>query len=99
MRLQMAGCMPADAVRHRRPGPREDAFSVLHYTPDGVLACVESVNLPQDHMAARKLLEAGRSPQPHVACDPAVALKSLVQPDSGGRLDPALVADRAREST
>jgi len=78
MRLQMAGCMPADAIRHRRPGPREDAFSVLHYTPDGVLACVESVNLPQDHMAARKLLEAGRSPQPHVACDPAVALKSLV---------------------
>ena len=76
LRLQMAGCMPAEAARHRRPGPREDAFSVLHYTPDGVLACVESVNLPQDHMAARRLLEAGRSPHPAMACDASVALKS-----------------------
>jgi hypothetical protein len=28
-------------------------------------------------MAARKLLESGKSPAPAVACDPAVALKSL----------------------
>ncbi len=29
-------------------------------------------------MMARKLLEAGKSPEPAVACDPAVPLKSLL---------------------
>jgi len=78
MRLQMAGCMPAESVRHRRQGARPDAFSILHYTPDGRLACVESMNAPQDHMAARKLLESGCSPPPAGACDGAVALKSFL---------------------
>lgn len=78
MRLQMAGCMPVESVRHRRQGGRPDAFSILHYTPDGRLACVESVNAPQDHMAAKKLLEAGRSPPPAAACDGSVALKSFL---------------------
>ena len=38
-------------------------------------ACVESVNAPMDHMMARKLLEAGKSPDPAAACDPAQPLK------------------------
>ncbi len=76
LRLQMAGLMPADGVRHRRAGATPASFSILHYVGDR-LACVESVNAPLDHMAARKLLETGRSPAPAVACDPAVALKSL----------------------
>lgn len=75
MRLQMAGLMPADAVRHRRPGASPASFSILHYVGDR-LACVESVNAPLDHMAARKLLEDGKSPAPSLACDPAVPLKS-----------------------
>src|SRR6218665_245679 len=78
MRLQMAGCMPKDSVRHRRPGAREGAFSILHYTAEGRLACVECVNVPQDYMAARNLLAAGRSPGPQDACDPATPLKWLV---------------------
>jgi 3-phenylpropionate/trans-cinnamate dioxygenase ferredoxin reductase subunit len=78
MRLQMAGCMPLQSVRYRRPGTRPDAFSILHFTAQGQLVCVESVNTPQDHMAARKLLAAGRRPAPGVACDPDVALKSLL---------------------
>lgn len=77
MRLQMAGLMPADGVRHRRPGANEQSFSVLHYVGDA-LRCVESVNAPMDHMMARKLLEAGRSPAPALACDPATPLKSLL---------------------
>ena len=77
LRLQMAGLMPADGVRHRRPGATPASFSILHYVGDR-LACVESVNAPLDHMAARKLLETGKSPAPAVACDPAVALKSLI---------------------
>lgn len=78
MRLQMAGLMPAassaEVTRHRRPGATPASFSLLHYRGERLL-CVESVNAPLDHMAARKLLEAGRSPAPALACDPAVPLK------------------------
>lgn len=77
LRLQMAGLMPSNAVAHRRPGANASSFSILHYDGER-LACVESVNAPMDHMMSRKLLEAGRSPAPAMACDPAVALKSLL---------------------
>jgi 3-phenylpropionate/trans-cinnamate dioxygenase ferredoxin reductase subunit len=77
LRLQMAGLMPADGVRHRRPGANEASFSILHYAGDR-LVCVESVNAPMDHMMGRKLLEAGKHPAPDVACNPAVALKTLL---------------------
>jgi 3-phenylpropionate/trans-cinnamate dioxygenase ferredoxin reductase subunit len=80
LRLQMAGLMPAPAAtvtRHRRPGATPASFSILHYE-GATLVCVESVNAPLDHLAARKLLEAGTSPDAAVACDPAVALKNLL---------------------
>jgi 3-phenylpropionate/trans-cinnamate dioxygenase ferredoxin reductase subunit len=81
LRLQMAGLMPAEGTPGlrtvRRPGPKDDGFSLLHYV-DGQLICVESVNAPVDHMMSRKLLEAGRSPAPEVASDVAVPLKSLL---------------------
>lgn len=76
MRLQMAGLMPADGERHLRPGATPASFSVLHYAA-GQLTCVESVSAPMDHIAARKLLEAGISPDPREACDPARPLKSF----------------------
>ena len=79
LRLQMAGLVPAAGTpAHsmvRRPGANPASFSLLHYV-DGVLSCVESVNAPMDHMMSRKILEAGRSPDPAVAADPAVPLKS-----------------------
>lgn len=77
MRLQMAGLAPAEGERHRRPGATPASFSVLHYA-GGRLACVESVNAPMDHMAARRLLELGVSPEPAAACDPARPLKSFI---------------------
>ena len=77
LRLQMAGLPPAHADRHKRPGAKPSSFSIFHYV-DGVLHCVESVNAPMDHMMARKLLEAGASPSPAAACNPAVTLKSLL---------------------
>jgi 3-phenylpropionate/trans-cinnamate dioxygenase ferredoxin reductase component len=77
LRLQMAGLMPTDAIRHRRPGATPASFSILHYTGER-LACVESVNAPLDHLSAKKLLEAGRSPAPAAACDPATPLKALL---------------------
>jgi 3-phenylpropionate/trans-cinnamate dioxygenase ferredoxin reductase subunit len=76
MRLQMAGLVPAEAERHLRRGNTAASFSVLHYA-GGQLVCVESVNAPMDHIAARKLLESGISPDPAEACDPARALKSF----------------------
>jgi len=79
LRLQMAGLVPASTttglITVRRPGPNANAFSLLHYV-EGQLVCVESVNAPVDHMMSRKLLEAGRSPAPEVATDPAVPLKN-----------------------
>ncbi len=77
LRLQMAGLPPAHAERYKRTGAKADSFSIFHYA-DGVLHCVESINAPLDHMMARKLLETGKSPAPAVACDPAVALKTLL---------------------
>ena len=74
----MAGLLPAHAVAHRRPGASATSFSILHYAA-GRLACVESVNAPADHLAARRLLEANRSPEPAVACDPSVPLKQHIQ--------------------
>jgi len=74
LRLQMAGLVPPDGERHRRDGATPGNFSILHYVGDR-LACVESVNAPMDHMAARKLLESGRTVSPALACDPAVPLR------------------------
>jgi 3-phenylpropionate/trans-cinnamate dioxygenase ferredoxin reductase subunit len=80
LRLQMAGLMPAygaDGTRHRRPGATPASFSILHYMGER-LVCVESVNAAMDHVMSRKLLEAGKSPPPAAACDPATPLKSFL---------------------
>lgn len=60
-----------------RPGPTPASLSILHYTGNR-LACVESINAPIDHMAARKLLASGISPDPLTACDPTLPLKQLL---------------------
>ena len=77
LRLQMAGLMPADGTRHRRPGATPGSFSILHYVGER-LVCVESANAAMDHVMSRKLLEAGKSPPPDAACDPATPLKSFL---------------------
>jgi len=80
-RLQMAGLVPAEGtpglatVRRPGPGANPNAFSLFHYV-DGQLVCVESVSAPVDHMMSRKLLEAGRSPEPSAVADVTVPLKS-----------------------
>jgi len=77
LRLQMAGSMPAEGTRYRRPGATPASFSILHYVGER-LVCVESVNAAMDHVMSRKLLEAGKSPPPAAACDPATPLKSFL---------------------
>lgn len=74
LRLQMAGLVPAQGTAYRRPGKTPQSFSILHYVNER-LSCVESVNAPMDHLAARKLLEGGHNVPPSLACDPALPLK------------------------
>jgi 3-phenylpropionate/trans-cinnamate dioxygenase ferredoxin reductase subunit len=75
MRLQMVGFLPTQAQSWRRPGSNANSFSLFHYDANQ-LVCVESVNAPIDHMAARKLLEGGLSPTPEQVINPDVPLKS-----------------------
>lgn len=59
-RLQMANIVRAEdeTVVVGDPDPANPKFSVFCFR-DGVLAAVESVNQPADHLAARKILAAG----------------------------------------
>ncbi|YCK79850.1 FAD-dependent oxidoreductase (plasmid) [Arthrobacter sp. D3-18] len=75
-RLQIAGLLSAGAHSVIRGEAASGAFSVLHY--DGAsLVCVESVNRPADHVAARSMLASGISPCPELAADPDIRLKDL----------------------
>jgi len=75
LRLQIAGLAPPDTERAVRSGAKPDSFSVLHFI-DGQLVCIESINAPIDHMAARKLLEQGKNPPREQLLDPAIPLKN-----------------------
>lgn len=73
-KLQIAGLAgPDDAGVVRRTGA---GFSMFRFR-DGRLSAVESVDRPADHMAARRLIAAGRSPSPEQAADPGFDLKAL----------------------
>jgi len=78
LRIQMAGLMPdSDVQTALRPGKTESAFSLFHYTDEG-LQCVESVNAPTDHLHAKKLLTARCSPPAASVSDLAIDLKSFL---------------------
>jgi len=75
--LQMAG-LSFDADEYvTRGDPASNSFSVYHYR-SGKLIAVDSVNMPRDHMLARKLIEAGVSPSVSESGDPTVNLKDLL---------------------
>ena len=74
LRLQIAGVPDAHHERVIRGDPAQGKFSVLYF--DGnVLTCVESINTPADHMAARKLIADGVWVTKERATDPSIALK------------------------
>ena len=76
LRIQIAGVPDAHHERVMRGDPAQGRFSVLHFL-DGTLTCVESVNSPADHMAARKLIvDACRVPR-DAASDPSIPLRSF----------------------
>jgi 3-phenylpropionate/trans-cinnamate dioxygenase ferredoxin reductase subunit len=76
-KLQIAGVADSDAETEI---PRGDvtgsAFSVFRYAGQS-LAAVDSINMPADHMIARRLLATGLSPAPEVVGDAAADLRRL----------------------
>ncbi|MGW6173849.1 NAD(P)/FAD-dependent oxidoreductase [Arthrobacter sp. NPDC055138] len=75
LRLQIAGLVAPGDQTVLRGNPADEKFSVFCFR-NGTLAAVESVNQPADHMAARRLLAAGRTLTPEQAADPDFDLKA-----------------------
>jgi 3-phenylpropionate/trans-cinnamate dioxygenase ferredoxin reductase subunit len=87
-KLQIAGLSPHGAHRVVRGDRAAGRFSVFSFdTSSGAprLVAVESVNSPGDHLAARRILAAGRALSPHDAADPAFDVKAY------SRAEPAAV--------
>lgn len=81
LRLQIAG-LTAAAERFLRIGaPEAPQFSVACFQGERCVG-VESVNKAGDHIAARKLLAAGRSPTPEQVATPGFDLRKFLT--SGG---------------
>jgi 3-phenylpropionate/trans-cinnamate dioxygenase ferredoxin reductase subunit len=76
MKLQMAGSSQDFDVCILRPGA-ENAFSLFYFIGDRLIG-VDSVNRPGEHLLARKLLDARRSPTHAQAADAAADLRGLL---------------------
>lgn len=75
LRIQIAGVPGAQHERVMRGDPAQGKFSVLYFNGD-TLACVESVNVPADHLAARKLITDGVPILKDQALDASIPLRS-----------------------
>jgi 3-phenylpropionate/trans-cinnamate dioxygenase ferredoxin reductase subunit len=78
LKLQIAGVRLPDDESVPCGDPATGRFSVCCFR-DGRLVAVESLNRPADHIAARRLLTAGRSPHPGQVGDPAFSLKDFAR--------------------
>jgi 3-phenylpropionate/trans-cinnamate dioxygenase ferredoxin reductase subunit len=78
VRLQMAGLSAGHDKIVVRGAVAANKFSVLYFRGETLLA-VDSVNRAPDHIAARRLLDAGRSPSFAQAADDTFALASLLK--------------------
>jgi 3-phenylpropionate/trans-cinnamate dioxygenase ferredoxin reductase component len=78
VRLQMAGLTAGHDQTVVRGSIPERKFSLFYFKGDKLLA-VDSINRAPDHTAARRLLDAGRSPTPEQAADEKFSLVSLAK--------------------
>jgi len=78
VRLQMAGLSAGHDRTVVRGAPAERKFSVFYFRDERLIA-VDTVNRAPDHIAARKLLDAGKSPTFAQAQDEGFALASLLR--------------------
>ncbi|BBE74869.1 NAD(P)/FAD-dependent oxidoreductase [Oharaeibacter diazotrophicus] len=76
-KLQIAGLGTGYDRVVARPGGKEGAVSFWYYAGDRLLA-VDAVDDARAFMAARRMIEAGHSPDPAAVADPAVDLKTLL---------------------
>ncbi len=76
VRLQIVGLAQPHHQRVLRGQMHDGKFSVLYFDGE-VLAAVESINSPSDHMAARKLVAAGQAVPAEQAQDVSVPLKTF----------------------
>ena len=77
LKLQMVGISAGHDAQAIRGEPAAGRFSVFYFRQDRLLA-IDSVNRPSDHMAGRKLLQAGISVTPAQAADEGFELKSAL---------------------
>jgi 3-phenylpropionate/trans-cinnamate dioxygenase ferredoxin reductase component len=78
LKLQIAGVRLPGDENVLCGDPATGRFSVCCFR-SGRLVAVESLNRPADHIAARRLLAAGRSPDPGQLRDPAFSLKEFAR--------------------
>ncbi len=78
VKLQIAGLNNGYDAVTVRPGDRDGAASHWYWRGKTLLA-VDAMNDPRAYMIGKRLIEAGRSPDPAVIAAPETDLKSLLQ--------------------
>ncbi len=76
--LQIAGLSRGHDRMVIRPGTREGAQSHWYYRHGALLAC-DAMNDPRAYMTAKRLIEAGKSPDPALVADGSVDLKTFLR--------------------
>lgn len=77
VKLQIAGLNTSYSRVVTRPGDKPGSTSFWYYHGDTLLA-VDAMNDPRAYMIGKRLIEAGKSPDPAAVADPATDLKSLM---------------------
>ncbi|MEM1361432.1 MAG: FAD-dependent oxidoreductase [Pseudomonadota bacterium] len=78
VKLQIAGLNRGFDQVVVRPGERDGAVSHWYYGA-GELVAVDAMNDPRAYMVGKRLVDAGRSPDPDQVADPDVDLKTLLR--------------------
>lgn len=78
-KLQIAGLNLGYTDVYVRKGDAPGVQSHWYYNGDTLLA-VDAMNDPRNYMIGKRLIEAGRSPDPALIADPATDMKALLKP-------------------
>jgi len=78
-KLQIAGLNTGYTDVHVRMGDAPGVQSNWYYQGQKLLA-VDAMNDPRNYMIGKRLIEAGRSPDPAAITDPATDMKALLKP-------------------
>ncbi|MDX8352725.1 NAD(P)/FAD-dependent oxidoreductase [Cognatiyoonia sp. IB215182] len=78
-KLQIAGLNLGYTDVYVRKGTEPDVQSHWYYR-DNTLLAVDAMNDPRNYMIGKRLIEAGRSPDPAAITDPATDMKALLKP-------------------